>query len=264
MNSVPSAATEVDVLTPPARADLATIALFIDVDGTLLDFAERPDDVIVEPSLRAMLAALQTRLGGALAILSGRTLGQIDALLGLDRAAAAGLHGAELRGPGGVVLESAPSGASLEAVRSKCAALALQIPGLLVEDKGAAMALHYRTAPDQELAVRRAAIDLLDLAGAEFELLQGKFVIELKLRHADKGRALARLMHLAPFAERVPWMIGDDVTDEDAFTEANALDGTSILVGTRRPTAARHALASPAAARNWMATLLDSSAEAAR
>ena len=263
MNSVYSSTTEADVLTPPPQADVASIALFIDVDGTLLDLAERPESVVVEPSLRATLIVLHERLGGALAVLSGRSLRQIDALFGLDQVAAAGLHGAELRGPGGVVLETAPPGANLIAVRAKADELGAAIPGLLVEDKGAAIALHYRAVPDAELAVRRAAIGLLDLAGTDFELLQGQLVIELKPRHADKGTALARLMQLAPFAERTPWMVGDDVTDEDAFAEANALGGMSILVGARRPTAAHHALASPAAARAWMAALLQET-EAAR
>jgi len=256
MNSAHSTAAETDVLAPPPRAELASIALFIDIDGTLLDFAERPGSVVVEPSLRATLLALRHRLGGALAILSGRSLGQIDALLGLSDVAAAGLHGAELRGPGGAVLETAPSGTILQAARSRAAELARAIPGLFVEDKGAAIALHYRAAPDAELAVRRAAIELLDLAGGEFELLQGAFVIELKPRHAHKGTALVRLMRLAPFAARTPWMIGDDVTDEDAFAEANALGGISVLIGAPRPTAARHWLANPGAARAWIGTLL--------
>src|SRR3954447_13924757 len=101
MTNTHSAAAETDVLPPPPRADIATLALFVDVDGTLLDIAMRPDAVVVEPSLRETLRALHARLGGAFALVSGRTLEDVDNLLGLTDAAAAGLHGAELRGPSG-------------------------------------------------------------------------------------------------------------------------------------------------------------------
>lgn len=250
-------AIETAALPPPPRADVATLALFVDVDGTLLDIAERPDAVVVEASLRATLRALHARLGGALAPLSGRSLADVDALLGLQDAATAGLHGVELRAYGGDGLAQPIVDGRLAPVRTRALEIAAAIPGLLVEDKGAAIALHYRAVPDAEIDTRRAAIGLLELAGADYELVQGKSVIELKPRHADKGTALAALMHTAPFIGRTPWMIGDDVTDEDAFAQANALGGVSVIVGERRPTLARHALANPASARAWMASLVD-------
>jgi trehalose 6-phosphate phosphatase len=256
---------ETDILPPPPRADIATLALFVDVDGTLLDIAARPDAVVVEPALRATLRALHARLGGALAPLSGRPLRDVDALLGLHDAAAAGLHGVELRAQGGGGLGQAVVDERLDAARTRALEIAAAIPGLLVEDKGAAIALHYRAVPDAEIDTRRAAIGLLDLAGADYELVQGKAVIELKPRHADKGTALAALMRIAPFIGRTPWMIGDDVTDEDAFAETNALGGVSVIVGERRPTLARYALAGPASARTWMASLVeDRETEASR
>ncbi len=254
MSTVPSAAADHDVLPPPPRADIASLALFVDVDGTLVDIASRPDAVVVDAALPSALKRLKVRLGGALAPVSGRPLRDIDALLGLD-GAAAGLHGAELRGPDGASLATPIVHEGLDAARRRAVAAAAAIPGVLVEDKGGAIALHYRAAPDAELDVRRAAIAMLDAAGDGYELLHGKLVIEIKPANADKGAALAALMMIAPFAGRVPWMVGDDATDEDAFAEVNAERGVSILVGARRPTVARYALAGPAAAREWLAAL---------
>jgi trehalose 6-phosphate phosphatase len=254
MSSAPSAAAEHDV-PPPPRADVAPLALFVDVDGTLLDFAARPDAVVVDAALPATLQRLKRRLSGALAPVSGRPLREVDALLGLD-GAAAGLHGAELRASDGFALEAPIASERLDAARRQ-AARAASIPGVLVEDKRNALALHYRAVPDAELDVRRIASAMLDAAGDGYELLHGAFVFELKPSNVDKGTAVAALMRVAPFAGRAPWVIGDDVTDEDAFAEANARGGVSIIVGSRRPTAARYGLPGPAAARDWLAALAD-------
>lgn len=260
MSTVTSAAADHDVLPPPPRADTSAIAIFVDVDGTLVDIASRPDAVVVDASLPSTLARLKQRLGGALAPVSGRALRDIDALLGLD-GAAAGLHGAELRGPHGAALATPILAEGLGAARACAVEAAATIAGVLVEDKGGAIALHYRAAPDAELDVRRAATAMLDAAGDGYALLHGKCVIELKPANADKGAALAALMRIAPFAGRTPWMIGDDATDEDAFAEVNAERGVSIVVGARRPTVARYALAGPAAARAWLAALANATQE---
>lgn len=257
MHSTFSAAAEHDV-PPPPRADAATLALFVDVDGTLLDFAARPDAVVVDAALPAALQRLKLRLGGALAPVSGRPLREVDALLHLD-GAAAGLHGAELRAPDGFALEEPIESDGLDAARTQ-ATRAAAIPGVLVEDKQNAIALHYRAAPDAALEVRRIAAAMLDAAGDAYELMHGAFVVELKPANVDKGTAVAALMQVAPFAGRTPWVIGDDLTDEDAFAEANARGGVSIIVGPRRPTAARHGLPGPAAARAWLAALADGAA----
>jgi trehalose 6-phosphate phosphatase len=244
-----------DVSLPPPRAALATGALFLDLDGTLLDFAERPDAVVVEAGLRTALQRLHDALDGALALLSGRPLQQIDALLALPHAAAAGLHGAQLRRPDGRVTVLSPDPAHLQRLREHARALVAGLPGVLLEDKGTALALHYRNVPDAEAAVRRAADDLLHVAGAGFALQPGNRVVEIKPAGVDKGTALLALMEAAPFAGRVPWMLGDDLTDEHAFEQANRLGGVSVIVGARRPTRARHALADPDAARRWLAAL---------
>ncbi|MFC4820738.1 trehalose-phosphatase [Dokdonella ginsengisoli] len=243
-----------DASLPPPPA-LATGALFLDLDGTLLDFAERPDAVVVEAGLRTALQRLHDARDGALALLSGRPLQQIDALLALPHAAAAGLHGAQLRRPDGHVSVLRPDPAHLERLRAHARALVAGLPGVLLEDKGAALALHYRNVPDAETAVRRAADDLLQVAGAGFALQPGNRVVEIKPAGVDKGTALLALMQAPPFAGRVPWMLGDDFTDEHAFEQANRLGGISVIVGARRPTRARHALADPAAVRRWLAAL---------
>jgi trehalose 6-phosphate phosphatase len=262
MSTAPSAAAEHDVLPPPPRADMASLALFVDVDGTLVDIAARPDAVVVDAALPSTLKRLKAKLGGALAPVSGRPVRDIDALLDLG-GTAAGLHGAELRGPDGAALAAPILHEGLDAARRRAVEAAAAIPGLLVEDKGGAIALHYRAAPDAELDVRRAATAMLDAAGDGYELLHGKLVIELKPASSDKGAALAALMTIAPFAGRTPWMIGDDATDEDAFAEVNAERGVSIVVGPRRPTVARYALAGPAEARAWLAALANGTSSGA-
>lgn len=123
---------------------------------------------------------------------------------------------------------------------------------MLLEDKTHALALHYRNAPAQSGAVERLAQRLLQIAGNEYVLQRGDHVIELKPAGVDKGGALAALMQSSPFRGRTPWMLGDDLTDEDAFARVNAMHGVSVIVGARRPTCARHALADPAAARAWL------------
>ncbi|MET0229345.1 MAG: trehalose-phosphatase [Rhodanobacteraceae bacterium] len=255
MNLADNAAFAAEYLPPPPHADVTSIALFLDVDGTMLDIALRPDAVVVDPHLRETLSTLHARLDGALAIVSGRPIREIDALLALYDVAAGGLHGAELRAAGHATLADPAPNPRLDPVRVRAIEIAAAIPGVLVEDKGGAIALHYRAVPEAEAATRDAALGLLLLAGSDFELIHGKSVVELKPRHADKGTALATLMQGAPFAGRTPWMIGDDLTDEDAFLEANREQGVSVIVGSRRPTLARHALAGPAAARAWLASL---------
>lgn len=242
-------------LPPPPRMETATAAMFLDLDGTLLDFAERPDAVVVDDSLRATLRALHAAFDGALAVVSGRPLCGIDALLELPGLCAAGLHGAELRHADGRIETLAVDAERLAHLRERARQRAREQPGVLVEDKGIAIALHWRNASSAEAAVLRIAGELLREAGPLFELQRGHCVAEIKPAGADKGRALAALMREAPFAGRQPWMLGDDLTDEHAFAHANELGGVAVVVGPRRPTLARHAIADPAAARAWLTAL---------
>lgn len=241
------------LITPPLPA-CARVALFLDIDGTLLDFAPRPDAVVVDPALPPLLHRLRERLDGALALVSGRPLEQIDALFDLHDAAA-GLHGAELRHANGHIEDHAGDSARVAALLRTAKQRTAPWPGVLVEDKRNALALHYRNAPAFAGVVQRFAEELVLDAGNGYELLSGHAVVEIKPRGANKGRALDALMCEPPFAGRVPWMIGDDVTDEHAFAAAIAQGGAAIRVGAPRQTHARFALDTPRDVRDWLAAL---------
>lgn len=235
---------------PEAGAD-AGWALFLDVDGTLLDFAHHPDHVEVAAPLHDDLARMRERLGGALALLSGRPLAQLDALFDWHRHPAAGLHGAELRTPDGRE-HIAGDAAAFASVRDHAARLVAATPGVMLEDKQRAFGLHYRHVPAAREAAEHIAGILLREAGGGYAIQRGDHVIELKPAGVDKGRALAALLREHPFRGRRPWMLGDDLTDEDAFDSANARGGVSVIVGARRPTCARFQLDDPAAVRAWL------------
>lgn len=252
MHSVPS---HPSLPAPPLPAS-STLALFLDLDGTLLEFADRPDAVVVAVDLPRLLRTLRDRLDGALALISGRALHDIDALLDIG-GPAAGLHGGEIRYADGHRLTLHRADATrLAELYARAAAFAAAWPGVVVETKPHALALHYRTAPQAAAAVREMAAVLQDEAGEGYVLQPGNHVIELKPAGVDKGGAVAVLMRSAPFAGRTPWVLGDDLTDEHAFVGAAALGGCGIVVGPRRPTAARYALADPQAAHAWLAALL--------
>jgi trehalose 6-phosphate phosphatase len=253
--SRPAASIEDRQAPPPA--DLARMALFLDIDGTLVDFAPHPDAVVVDAGLPSLLRRLHSQLGGALAPLSGRPLREVDSLLGLVETAAAGGHGAELRDARDRMLVAPSTSAPIHRWGDRARQLLSAFSGVLVEEKPAGLALHYRNAPNAATAVKSAAHVLLREAGSDYALQEGNHVVELKPAGVDKGGAVARLMRCEPFAGRVPWMLGDDLTDEHAFACVNAQGGVSIIVGPRRPTAARYALDDPAAARHWLATLAD-------
>jgi len=242
-------------LPPPPREGIEAAAIFLDLDGTLIDFASRPDEVVVDASLREILLALRERLDGALAILSGRPLQRLDELLDLRTLAAAGSHGAELRRADGSIprrVRDAPGIASLRAyARMQLATW----PGVVVEDKPDAIALHWRAQPEARDAVVDTARRIASAAGPRYQLQAGDHVVELRGAGTDKGDALAKLMRHAPFPGRVPWMVGDDLTDEHAFAAAERLGGFGVIVGPRRPTRARHALPGTRAVREWLAHL---------
>jgi trehalose 6-phosphate phosphatase len=254
--STVSADIATDLPAPPETGADTGWALFLDVDGTLLDIACHPDDVHVDPRLHDDLARLHANLGGALALLSGRTLSQLDALFDWNHRVAAGLHGAELRMPDGSERITGDAAAFTQ-VRSHAAHLVAATQGVMLEDKRLALALHYRHAPAARVAAEHIAQRLLQEAGEDFALQRGDHVFELKPAGVDKGRALAALMQDAPFHGRTPWMLGDDLTDEDAFRHVNANGGISVIVGARRPTGAHYALDGPATVRAWLHALAE-------
>lgn len=245
-------------LPAPPLPDPARLALFLDVDGTLLEFASHPEGVLVDPLLPLLLESLRQHLGGALAPVSGRPLEQVDRLLGLPAGSAAGLHGAEWRGADGAVARRAHEDVALSLLHREATALAAALPGVLVESKPNAIALHFRNAPSAVAAVERIARALAEQAGPAFTLQRGDHVIELKPAGVDKGDAVTRMMRAAPFVGRVPWFVGDDLTDEHAFAVAQSLGGSGVIVGPRRPTGANWALEDPAAVRAWLTQLLAS------
>lgn len=234
-------------LTPPPT-DLAGISLFLDFDGTLVEIADAPDAVIVRPALIGVLEALADRLPGRIAIVSGRSLAQIDTLLGpfTRRIAVAGSHGAELRPPG---LDAAAAGPPA-ALQSAAEAFDLYAarPGLLVERKTMGVALHYRQAPQFEDGAVALATDLAARHG--LFLQRGKMMVELRA-DGDKGRAIAALLASQAMSGTRPLFFGDDLTDEDGFVVAAAAGGAGILVGPPRQTAARHRVADVAAVLAW-------------
>jgi len=239
---------------PPAPGADDEWALFLDVDGTLLDFAAHPQGVLVEASLHDDLACLRERLRDAVALLSGRTLAQLDDLFDWRRHPAAGLHGSQLRFADG--RSSDDSGeARVSALHALAESRIAGTPGVLLEDKQQALALHYRNAPGEREFVEQLAQELQRQAGGDYTLQHGNHVIELKPAGTDKGRALAALLASEPFRGRQPWMLGDDLTDEHAFEEVNARGGVSVVVGARRPTNANFALDDPRAVRAWLAGL---------
>jgi trehalose 6-phosphate phosphatase len=233
---------------PPAPAD--DWALFLDVDGCLLDFADAPDAVIVADALRTTLDALAQRLQGALALVSGRSIAAIDALFSPLQFPAAGLHGLERRNAG-LRIAAPPPPPALAAIHGEATRIAQAYPGALVEDKGVALGLHWRTAPGARDALRAFAQAALPrLPG--YRLQHGDHVVELRPASGDKGTAIRALLDESPFRGRVPVFAGDDFTDESGFAVVNARGGHSVLVGAREPSAAHYALRNPAAVRSWL------------
>ncbi|MBW4053220.1 MAG: trehalose-phosphatase [Proteobacteria bacterium] len=235
---------------------LSAIALFLDVDGTLIDIAATPEAVSVPAELREQMHGLALASGGAVALVSGRAIANLDALFAPLTLPAAGLHGFEQRGASGVCRRrDAPSTAALEVARGAMLQIARQHPGLLVEDKQFALALHYRGVPQLEDTVLAAMREVAARVGDEFDLQRGKMVVELRPARATKAQAVAAYLEEAPFAGRMPVFLGDDLTDEPAFELVNRRGGLSVLVGAPRASAARARLADVAAVRAWLAEL---------
>lgn len=241
----------------PAFSALAAqtdLALFLDVDGTLLEIAATPDAVVVPDSLKRMLNTLSARLDGALALVSGRSIRTLDALFSPYRFAAAGIHGCERREANGCILRPEIDADRFAATRAALSQWAARHPGTLLEDKGYALGLHYRQAPSFENAALDAVLEVLPRLPTH-ELQRGKFVFELRPAGYSKGQAIDAFMHEAPFRGRRPVFIGDDVTDEAGFAVVNALEGVSIRVGHGVETAARDHLDTVDEVVDWLGSL---------
>lgn len=250
---------------PDPLAGLAPdgIALFLDIDGTLLDIAPLPDAVKVPEGLRDTLSALYRALDGALAVVSGRSIRQIDQLFKPLVLPATGEHGFEMRRVPHEKVERLQPPTALNLLRPGVNELIKHMPGVLPEYKGSTIALHYRQIPTQAEALHRAIDSMLAAYSEDYVIQTGKMVFEIKPRGVDKGRAITQMMMAPPFESRVPVFAGDDDTDEYGFEAVRKLGGRAIHVGAGHP-AADTALESPAQVRAWLMELAERlSAEAA-
>jgi trehalose 6-phosphate phosphatase len=236
---------------------LSQSAILLDIDGTLLDLAPTPREVWVPPGLAKTLYRLHERTSGALALVSGRSLNDIDLIFAPEQFPAVGGHGAEMRVSAdseSVATHAPPLDKEL---KRRLAAIAKLSPGILLEDKGYSLALHYRLAPHAEKAIY-AAVSLIraDLPNAPIEVLPGKCVCEIKHSGFTKATGVLELMTHAPFKGRHPLFIGDDVTDESVFAIMPDLGGLAFSVGRRAKGVAGH-FDEPSDVRQWLAHLLD-------
>jgi len=231
--------------------DLRKCAILLDIDGTILDFAPSPQQVWVPADLRQTLARLDRRTGGALALVSGRSLADIDLIFSPLELAAIGGHGAEMRATPGA--EPSPRAKPLPApIKRKLASISELGPGILAEDKGYSLALHFRLAPEKADAVR-AAVDKIcsEIPPDAIEILPGKLVIEIKPAGISKASAVVELMNYSPFTGRNPIFIGDDLTDEPVFGVIERFGGLGFSVGRILPGVNGH-FEKPESVRAWL------------
>lgn len=241
---------------PPLPPPGARWAVMLDVDGTLLDSMDDPRSAVVEPALLELLGELHTALEGALALVSGRELDDIDALFQRPPWAAVGLHGLELRHADGSFRRRVPGIADQTQMRKQVTELAARFEGVRLEDKQRTIVLRCRSDPSRLAGLRLEAKALLpQLPG--YELQPGRQSVEFKPVGMDKGRAVRELFRHPTFAGRTPVYVGDGFADEHAFRSVNRFDGKSVRVGNREPTVARYTLANPAEARTWLREVLE-------
>jgi len=227
--------------------------LFLDVDGTLLDISDTPSAVVVDPALKELLLRVSRRLQGALALVSGRSIDVLDELFEPVKFPAAGLHGVERRSTTGALRGANYPDVRLDSARTLLAEFVDSHPGTLLEDKGRAIAVHFRLAPAFEADARRAADVAARPLGADYHVQEGKMVFEIKPRGFTKATAAAEFMREPPFAGRIPVFVGDDLTDEAGFRAVEALGGISVAVGNR--VEAQWRLQSPTAVRLWLESI---------
>jgi trehalose 6-phosphate phosphatase len=234
-------------------------ALYLDVDGTMLDIARSPDTVEVPSDMVPLLRQLSTALDGAVAFVSGRPIRAIDGLFEPLRFPTIGVHGGEVRTPQGQVVRDQRLAEDLTRVVPLLRNAIASMRGVLLEDKGSAIALHYRTVPDRGREVLKVAeLVIADVeVPSDFAIRLGKCVVEICPRHLTKGSALLQMMERRPFRGRTPIYAGDDSTDEDAFDVVNRLGGISVRIGDDAPSAATFRLPDPARLRGWLLEIVE-------
>ncbi|MFV0624056.1 trehalose-phosphatase [Sphingomonas sp. ac-8] len=238
-------------LNEPPLSLLRDSSLFLDFDGTLVDLAERPDGVVVDEALHTLLQRLAERLDGRLAIVSGRSIEQIDGFLGrsLGGVAVVGSHGAEIRRAGGTIVRPERP-ATLEAAETAFTERFAGHDGVVIEVKSLGVAIHYRMAPEVEVEARALVEAFARHEGLEVQ--HGKMMTELRMAGHDKGTAIASLAEQGPFLGHAPVFVGDDLTDEPGFVFCAHHGGSGILIGAPRATAAAFRLADVASFRRWL------------
>jgi trehalose 6-phosphate phosphatase len=215
---------------PPLSLDAC---LFLDIDGTLVEFSNTPSQTVADPEIKSLLAAVVARLMGAVALVSGREIRSIDALFAPLTLPASGLHGVERRDAKGAMHGAEFKDDALIAARGALSQLSRSYPGTLIEDKGRNVAVHFRLAPQFADAVRRAVIAIAAPLRDRYQLQEGIMMMEIMPKGFSKGSAVQAFMRESPFAGRSPVFIGDDLTDVNAFAAVETVGGVSIGVGPR-------------------------------
>ena len=226
-------------------------ALFLDVDGTLVEIAAVPDAVHVDIRLVTLLTALQDKLDGAVALVSGRTIATLDHLFSPLLLPAAGNHGLERRASGGEIRRPGPI-AEMREIRASFSSFVAGNEGTLLEDKTLSLAVHFRNRPELEAEATDLAEDLVSRAGEKLFLQHGKKMVEIRPGQGDKGTAIAEFLAEPPFSGRLPVFVGDDVTDEQGFKLVNQHGGHSIRVGNDVTTDARYHVADVNGVIRWL------------
>jgi trehalose 6-phosphate phosphatase len=224
--------------------------LFLDVDGTLIEFTDTPSPTLVDAAVKDLLAQVSRRLSGALALISGREIATMDQLFAPLRLPAAGLHGVERRDASGALHGTSSLDPRLDRVREAFVLLANSYPGTIIEDKGRNIAVHYRLAPQFGELLRRSVAAITAPLADDYQLQDGLLMVEIKPRGYTKGSAVHAFMREPPFAGRRPIFVGDDLTDRDGFAAVEAQGGVSIGVGDR--VQGRYQLDDVRSVRRWL------------
>lgn len=247
-------------LPPPGSVSFDRDALFLDFDGTLAEIAPAPDEVAFFPETRALLQALSASFSGAVAIVTGRRISEIDRHLAPLELPVAGLYGMAHRSANRRTYDLPAEGSSIARAAKQLKAFVACHPGLLLELKGQTIALHYRARPD--LAAECRAAGKAALTGTRgLKLIEGKMVVEIAPTVADKGRAVRDFMQEAPFAGRRPIYCGDDVSDEAAFATVSALGGITVKIGVG-PTAAQYRAGNITELLEWLRAVCEACSKA--
>jgi trehalose 6-phosphate phosphatase len=233
--------------TPPPSLEWC---LFLDVDGTLIELTDSPFKTHADAELKALLGEVAERLGGAVALVSGRSIEYLDALFAPLRLPAAGLHGVERRKASGAMHGASFVDSQLDPARAALNALVEAHPGTLLEDKGRTVAVHFRMAPECESTVRDTVIAAASRLNSNYHIQEGNMMLEIKPRGFSKASAVKAFMQEPPFSGRKPVVVGDDLTDQDAFKAVEHQGGLSIAVGDR--VHGQYRVENAAAVRAWL------------